>query len=52
VFGQTEVPKPVTTRPIGRWFRTDAIEINGPPNDDFHPNRLGHPVILVNDLAA
>jgi catechol 2,3-dioxygenase-like lactoylglutathione lyase family enzyme len=52
VLGMTEVPKPATMRPIGCWFRAGAVEIHGLPDEDFHPNRLGHPAILVDDLDA
>ncbi|GAA0398217.1 glyoxalase [Acrocarpospora corrugata] len=50
VLGLTEVPKPATMRRTGCWFRTGGVEIHGLPEDDFRPNRLGHPAILVDDL--
>ncbi|GAA4196796.1 hypothetical protein GCM10022252_44700 [Streptosporangium oxazolinicum] len=52
VLGMTEVPKPATMRPVGCWFGTGGVEIHGLPDEDFRPNRLGHPAILVDDLDA
>ncbi len=60
VLGLVEVPKPETmNRAVGAWFRSDpdhpggaggGIEIHAIPDADFHPNSLGHPAILVEDL--
>jgi catechol 2,3-dioxygenase-like lactoylglutathione lyase family enzyme len=59
VLGLVEVPKPETmNRAKGAWFRSDperaggdgGIEIHAIPDEDFHPNTLGHPAILVDDL--
>ena len=52
VLGMAEVPKPATMRPVGCWFGTGGVEIHGLPDEDFRPNRLGHPAILVDDLDA
>jgi catechol 2,3-dioxygenase-like lactoylglutathione lyase family enzyme len=53
VLGLSEVPKPETMdRSKGCWFRTGGIEIHAIPDADFHPNKLGHPAILVDDLDA
>ncbi len=61
VLGLTEVPKPETmNRASGSWFRSDpeyvggavGIEIHAIASEDFHPNALGHPAILVDDLDA
>ena len=50
VLGLSEIPKPATMRPIGCWFRSGGIEIHAVPDPDFHPNRRGHPALLVTDL--
>lgn len=53
VLGLTEVQKPSTMdRSKGCWFRHDEIELHGIPDPDFHPNKTGHPAILVDDLDA
>lgn len=58
VLGLTEVPKPATMdRSRGAWFRSKedgagGIEIHAIPDPEFHPNRLGHPAIIVDDLDA
>lgn len=53
VLGVPRVPKPATMRrDVGCWFRSGGVEIHGLPDDDFRPNRLGHPAILVDDLDA
>ncbi|SDK86248.1 Predicted dioxygenase of extradiol dioxygenase family [Nonomuraea jiangxiensis] len=52
VLGMTPVPKPATMRQVGCWFRTDGLEVHGLPEEDFRPNRVGHPAILVDDLDA
>ena len=57
VLGLTEVPKPATMNAAaGCWFRSgdgaDGIEVHGLPDPEFHPNRLGHPAFLVDDLDA
>lgn len=57
VLGLTEVPKPETmNRAVGCWFRSDggsgAVEVHGLPDPGFHPNSLGHPAFLVDDLDA
>jgi catechol 2,3-dioxygenase-like lactoylglutathione lyase family enzyme len=62
VLGLAEVPKPPTmNRAKGAWFRSDpalaggdggGIEIHAIPDAAFHPNALGHPAIVVDDLDA
>jgi predicted enzyme related to lactoylglutathione lyase len=53
VLGLTEVPKPATMNAaVGCWFRAEGVEVHGLPDPDFHPNRLGHPAFLVDDLDA
>lgn len=53
VLGLTEIRKPSTMNAsVGCWFRSDGIEIHGIPDPDFHPNALGHPAIVVDDLDA
>jgi catechol 2,3-dioxygenase-like lactoylglutathione lyase family enzyme len=51
VLGMTEVPKPeVMARRGGAWFRAGGVELHLGAEDDFVPDRKGHPGILVDDL--
>lgn len=53
VLGLSEVTKPSTmNRSRGAWFRSPdgGVEIHAIPDPDFHPNSLGHPAIVVDDL--
>jgi len=52
LLGFDEIPKPPTMRPVGVWFRSNAVELHFIPDDNFVPNRLGHPAIIVEDLDA
>jgi ubiquinone/menaquinone biosynthesis C-methylase UbiE/catechol 2,3-dioxygenase-like lactoylglutathione lyase family enzyme len=52
-LGLEELPKPPTLAARGGvWFRCGAQEIHLGVEDDFHPQRKGHPGLLVRDLAA
>jgi catechol 2,3-dioxygenase-like lactoylglutathione lyase family enzyme len=53
VLGMTEVPKPeVMARRGGAWFRAGGVELHLGAEDEFRPDRKGHPGILVDDLDA
>lgn len=53
VLGLEELPKPpVLAARGGAWFRCGEQEIHLGVEEDFHPQRKGHPGLLVDDLAA
>jgi ubiquinone/menaquinone biosynthesis C-methylase UbiE/catechol 2,3-dioxygenase-like lactoylglutathione lyase family enzyme len=52
-LGLEELPKPPALAARGGvWFRCGKQELHLGVEDDFHPQRKGHPGILVSDLAA
>jgi catechol 2,3-dioxygenase-like lactoylglutathione lyase family enzyme len=53
VLGLEELPKPPALAARGGvWFRCGEQQINLGVEEDFHPQRKGHPGLLVRDLAA
>jgi len=53
VLGLEELPKPPALAARGGvWFRCGRQEIHLGVEEDFHPQRKGHPGLLVRDLAA
>jgi ubiquinone/menaquinone biosynthesis C-methylase UbiE/catechol 2,3-dioxygenase-like lactoylglutathione lyase family enzyme len=53
VLGLEELPKPPALAARGGvWFRCGKQQINLGVEEDFHPQRKGHPGLLVRDLAA
>jgi ubiquinone/menaquinone biosynthesis C-methylase UbiE/catechol 2,3-dioxygenase-like lactoylglutathione lyase family enzyme len=53
VLGLEELPKPPALAARGGvWFRCGGQQIHLGVEDDFHPQRKGHPGLLVGDLAA
>src|SRR5690348_11362638 len=52
-LGLEELQKPpVLAARGGVWFRCGEQQINLGVEEDFHPQRKGHPGLLVRDLAA
>src|SRR5690348_8965010 len=52
-LGLEEMPKPPALAARGGvWFRCGEQQINLGVEEDFHPQRKGHPGLLVRDLAA
>ena len=52
-LGLEELPKPPALAARGGvWFRCGEQQINLGVEEDFHPQRKGHPGLLVRDLAA
>lgn len=52
-LGLTEIPKPEALAGRGGvWFRCGDRELHLGVEDDFHPQRKGHPAFRVRDLAA
>ena len=52
-LGLEELPKPPALAARGGvWFRCGEQQINLGVEEDFHPQRKGHPGLLVHDLAA
>ena len=52
-LGLEELPKPPALAARGGvWFRCGKQELHLGVEEDFHPQRKGHPGILVSDLAA
>lgn len=53
VLGLEELPKPPALAARGGvWFRCGEQQIHLGVEQDFHPQRKGHPGLLVRDLAA
>src|SRR5690348_10129632 len=53
VLGLEELPKPPALAARGGvWFRCGTQEIHLGVEEDFHPQRKGHPGLLVRDLAT
>jgi ubiquinone/menaquinone biosynthesis C-methylase UbiE len=53
VLGLEELAKPPALAARGGvWFRCGEQQINLGVEEDFHPQRKGHPGLLVRDLAA
>ena len=53
VLGLPELPKPVTLAGRGgAWYQCGALQLHLGLEDDFHPQRKGHPAFLVRDLEA
>ncbi len=52
-LGLEELPKPPALAARGGvWFRCGKQELHLGVEEDFHPQRKGHPGLLVSDLAA
>jgi ubiquinone/menaquinone biosynthesis C-methylase UbiE/catechol 2,3-dioxygenase-like lactoylglutathione lyase family enzyme len=52
-LGLEELPKPPALAARGGvWFRCGEQQINLGVEEDFHPQRKGHPGLLVRDLAV
>lgn len=53
VLGLSELPKPATLAGRGgAWYQCGALQLHLGLEDDFHPQRKGHPAFLVRDLEA
>ena len=53
VLGLAELPKPPALAARGGvWFRCGQQQINLGVEEDFHPQRKGHPGLLTRDLAT
>jgi catechol 2,3-dioxygenase-like lactoylglutathione lyase family enzyme len=53
VLGLEELPKPPALAARGgAWFRCGEQQINLGVEEDFHPQRKGHPGLLAPNLAA
>lgn len=53
VLGLHEIPKPaVLAARGGAWYQCGDRQLHLGLEDDFHPQRKGHPAFLVADLAA
>ena len=51
VLGMTEVPKPpILALRGGVWFRSGGVELHLGGEENFVPDRKGHPGILVDDI--
>ena len=52
-LGMIEVPKPeVLAHKGGCWFELEGTAVRVGVEDDFRPQKKGHPAFVVDDLAA
>ncbi len=53
VLGLPEIPKPVVLQSRGgAWYQCGDLQLHLGLEDDFRPQRKGHPAFLVTNLAA